>query len=251
MTLPIVAPDAGAASDRLHVAIIMDGNGRWAEDRGLHRVLGHRAGARAARRIVEAAPDLGIGTLTLYAFSSDNWQRPPDEVAHLMQLLSRYLEAETARCVRDDVRVSLLGRRDRLPAPLVEIIARIERATIAGRRLHLRLAVDYSGRDAILDAACKLAAAPRARDDAADRRHAFARALVADDPSGAPAPDVDLLVRSGGEQRLSDFLLWECAYAELWFTEVRWPDFTAVHLGEALEQFHRRQRRFGGLEDSQ
>ena len=248
MTLTLSTAEAAATSGRLHVAIIMDGNGRWAEDRGLHRMLGHRAGVRTARRIVEVAPDLGIGTLTLYAFSSDNWNRPPDEVAHLMRLLARYLEAETARCVRDDVRVSLLGRRDRLPAGLLSIIDKIERATLGGRRLHLRLAVDYSGRDAILDAARKLGAGPPSRADAGELRVAFARALVADDPSGAPAPDVDLLVRSGGEQRLSDFLLWECAYAELWFTDVRWPDFTPTHLGEAITQFHRRQRRFGGLE---
>jgi undecaprenyl diphosphate synthase len=238
--LAVQGRDPGEGSDRLHVAIIMDGNGRWAEDRGLHRLLGHRAGARAARRIVEAAPDLGIGTLTLYAFSSDNWQRPVDEVAHLMRLLSRYLQAETARCVRDDVRVSVLGRRDRLPPALVEVITRIERATLGGQRLHLRLAVDYSGRDAILDAVHRLSGGVARRDD-------FARALAAADPTGEPAPDVDLMVRSGGEQRLSDFLLWECAYAELWFTPTRWPDFTAAHLQEALDQFRRRQRRFGGL----
>jgi len=149
--------------------------------------------------------------------------------------------------VRDDVRVSLLGRRDRLPEGLTGIIGNTERATMAGRRLHLRLAVDYSGRDAILDAARKLGTGPPSRTDTAELRDAFARALVADDPAGAPAPDVDLLVRSGGEQRLSDFLLWECAYAELWFTDVRWPDFTPAHLGEAVAQFHRRARRFGGL----
>ena len=213
----------------------MDGNGRWATRRHWPRVAGHRAGAASVRRVVEAAPALGIGTLTLYAFSADNWRRPRDEVRRLMALLRDYLRDEVARCVANGVRVTAIGRRDRLPATVVTAIQAAEAATAQGRRLHLRLALDYSARDAIVAAACSTEA-PLTRED-------FARRVTGD---GAPA-DVDLLIRTGGEQRLSDFLLWECAYAELWFTEACWPDFGPAHLGEAIQSFHDRERRFGGL----
>lgn len=222
----------------LHVAAIMDGNGRWATARGLPRVAGHRAGARTVRRVVEAAPEVGIGTLTLYAFSSDNWQRPPREVSALMRLFRGYLASETARLVESGVRLSVIGRRDRLPGVLARAIAGAEEATAAGSRLHLRLAIDYSARDAIVRAAAL------ARGGATDR-DAFAALLAGADGAGEPAPDVDLLIRSGGEQRLSDFLLWECAYAELYFTPRMWPDFDAAALAEAVSEFHRRERRFG------
>jgi undecaprenyl diphosphate synthase len=205
-------------SPSLHVAIVMDGNGRWATRRGLPRTAGHRAGAEAVRRVVEAAPQLGIGALTLFAFSADNWRRPPAEVATLMRLFARYLRSETARLTEQRVRLEMVGRRDRLPAPLVSAIGAAERATAAGNALRLRLAVDYSARAAIR--------------------------------AGRLLPDVDLLIRTGGEQRLSDFLLWECAYAELYFTATMWPDFGAADLAAAVAEFRSRERRFGGLPDA-
>jgi len=202
-------------STSLHIAIIMDGNGRWATRRGLPRGAGHRAGAEAVRRVVTAAPELGIGALTLYAFSADNWKRPAAEIFILMRLFARYLHREVAPLAEQGVRLSVIGRRDRLPAPLVTAIAAAEQATAGGTRLHMRLAVDYSGRAAIR--------------------------------AGALLPDVDLVIRTGGEQRLSDFLLWESAYAELWFSDRMWPDFSAADLGRAVADFQTRERRFGGL----
>jgi undecaprenyl diphosphate synthase len=223
----------------LHVAIIMDGNGRWATARGLPRTEGHRRGADAVRRTVEAACRLRLGTLTLYAFSSDNWKRPADEVSTLMRLFRHYLRAETAGCVKNDIRLSIVGRRDRLPRAVRVAIAAAERATASCRRLTLRLAVDYSARTTILRAAAL--AKPAELDDPASFRACLARAQH--DP--APVPDVDLLVRTGGEKRLSDFLLWECAYAELVFTDRMWPDFGEEDLERALADFHQRERRFG------
>ncbi len=214
----------------LHAAIIMDGNGRWAEQRGLPRLAGHRRGAEAIRRTVEAAPDCGIATLTLYAFSSDNWKRPAEEVGGLMQLFSRYLESEVNELMRNGVRLSVIGRRDRLPRSLVRLIERDERRTAHGPGLHLRIAVDYSSRDMILRAA---AAAGEGED----------RAGIAEQLG----PDVDLLIRTGGERRLSDFLLWECAYAELHFVDTLWPDFAAGDLTAAVSWFHGRSRRFGAV----
>jgi len=202
-------------STSLHVAIIMDGNGRWATRRGLPRGAGHRAGAEAVRRVVTAAPDLGVTALTLYAFSADNWKRPAAEIFILMRLFARYLQREVAPLAEQGVRLSVVGRRDRLPVPLVTAIAGAEHATAGGTRLHVRLAVDYSGRAAIR--------------------------------AGALLPDVDLVIRTGGEQRLSDFLLWESAYAELSFTDRMWPDFHAADLAAALTDFQTRERRFGAL----
>lgn len=221
---------------RLHVAIIMDGNGRWAERRGLPRGAGHAAGVKAVRGIVEAAPSLGIEVLTLYAFSSDNWKRPGPEVEGLFRLLESYLRTELASCVEKGVRIEVLGRRDRLPARIVEAIRLAETTTAAGTTLTLCLAIDYSSRDAIVEAATH---APRTRAE-------LARRLAS--PADRDTPDVDLLIRTGGEQRLSDFLLWECAYAELYFTGLAWPDFDAAALREAIDEFCRRQRRFGGLQ---
>jgi undecaprenyl diphosphate synthase len=209
----------------------MDGNGRWATARGLPRLLGHRAGIEAARRIVEAAPDHGVTTLTLFAFSSDNWRRPAAEVGGLMRLMEWYLDNETVRCVENGVRVEVIGRRDRLDPALCRSIEFAEHATAAGDRLHLRLAVDYSARDAILTAARSLAEFSR---------EAFERAI---------GPPVDLLIRTGGERRLSDFLLWECAYAELVFTRTMWPDFGPDDLASAVRDYHNRERRFGGIPD--
>jgi undecaprenyl diphosphate synthase len=200
----------------LHVAVIMDGNGRWATARGRPRPFGHRAGARAVRRIVESAPEHGIGMLTLFAFSSDNWQRPAGEVTSLMRLFEAYLRGETARCVAEGVRVRVIGRRDRLGEALQRAIEAAEHATRNGERLDLHIAVDYSS------------------------RHAIA--------SGERLADVDLLIRTGGEQRLSDFLLWESAYAELIFTPKQWPDYSGGDLGDAVAEYHARERRFGKVE---
>jgi undecaprenyl diphosphate synthase len=219
----------------------MDGNGRWAENRSLPRLAGHREGADAVRRTIEAAPGCGVNTVTLYAFSSDNWKRPPEEVEGLMELFRLHLASETPRCIREGVRVSVIGRRDRLPASVMRAIMRAEEDTSAGRRVHMRIAVDYSSRDMLLQAARRCSALE------AWTREGFAAALGESDHGGAPAPDVDLLIRTGGEQRLSDFLLWECAYAELLFTPTMWPDFGEADLRAAVEWFRGRQRKFGGL----
>ncbi|KQP41087.1 UDP pyrophosphate synthase [Methylobacterium sp. Leaf104] len=226
--------------DRLHVGIIMDGNGRWATERGSPRVAGHRAGVAATRRVVAAAAGAGIGTLTLYAFSSDNWRRPPDEVTGMMELLRHYLQTEAAHLARAGIRLSVIGRRDRLPAGLAEAMGRAEHLTSAGNGLHLRIAIDYSGRAAILAAAGALAGT--STEPGSPSAAAFGRAV-----SGEPIPDVDLVIRTSGEQRLSDFLLWESAYAELHFTSTHWPDFGPEDLAAALRAFSGRTRRFGGL----
>jgi undecaprenyl diphosphate synthase len=214
----------------MHVAIIMDGNGRWAARRGMPRVAGHRAGATAVRRTIESAPDLGISILTLYAFSEDNWSRPQREVSALMKLLGRYLIQETDRCIANGVRLTAIGRRDRLPAPLVALLEESERKTAHGQRLLLRLAIDYSARQSILDAA-----------------RSAASNISEDQFSALIGPDVDLLIRTSGEQRLSDFLLWECAYAEMVFTNRLWPDFNPSDLSQAVSEFHTRDRRFGAV----
>ena len=230
---PLLAP-AG-----IHAAIIMDGNGRWANARGLPRPAGHRAGAAVARRIIEAAPAAGIRTLTLYAFSSDNWLRPPSEVDGLMRLFRIHLLRETDRCIANGVRLTIIGRRDRIDGALLRAIEGAEAATMDGRTLWLRIALDYSSRDRILRAVESARALPATVTEAD-----FAR-LLAGMPDESPAPDVDLVIRTGGEQRLSDFLLWECAYAELLFSRRFWPEFTVADLHEAVADFHSRDRRFG------
>jgi len=232
----------------IHVAIIMDGNGRWATARGQMRTAGHIAGARTVRKIVEAAPDSGIGTLTLYAFSADNWRRPSREVALLMRLFRRYLVSEVARCVTNGVRMRIIGRRDRIPGELLRAITAAEQATRHGRTLDLRIAVDYSSRDAVLRAARKIRLSANGDDDI--DRDEFAELLSRVDHGIGTSKDVDLLIRTGGEQRLSDFLLWECAYAELYFTRRMWPDFSSTDLREAVEEFHARERRFGAVPEA-
>jgi undecaprenyl diphosphate synthase len=224
--------------DKLHVGIIMDGNGRWAMRRGLSRLRGHEAGVEAIRRSIEAAPSLGVGTLTLYAFSTDNWRRPRAEVAGLMALLRSYLATEVASLVENGVRLTVIGRRDRLPYGIAAAIAGAEEATARGDALHLRVAVDYSARDAILNAAAKLAGITE------PTRELFSQLVTGEQG----LRDVDLIIRTSGEKRLSDFLLWEGAYAELHFTERMWPEFDAQDFAEALASFHRRERRFGGLQ---
>lgn len=211
--------------------------------RGQMRTAGHIEGARTVRKIVEAAPSSGIGTLTLYAFSADNWRRPSREVALLMRLFRRYLVSEVARCVTNGVRMRIIGRRDRIPPELLRAITNAEHATRHGRALDLRIAVDYSARDAIIRAARKVAAHSGGIEDL--DRDQFAALLSRVDHGIGESRDVDLLIRTGGEQRLSDFLLWECAYAELYFTRRMWPDFSPVDLREAVEEFQARERRFG------
>jgi len=229
----------------MHVAVIMDGNGRWAKQRGLSRLAGHREGAKAVRRVVRAAPALGIRTLTLYAFSADNWHRPSTEVQGLMRLFEAYLRREVARCRENGVRLNVIGRRDRLPERVVAAIVAAERATTGGSTLHLRIAVDYSAREALVGATRLLPAG------GASSAQELARALGRAIHSDPLAPDVDLLVRTSGEQRLSDFLLWECAYAELVFAQVLWPDFGRAELEAALTEYRTRERRFGRvLEDA-
>jgi undecaprenyl diphosphate synthase len=226
----------------LHVAIIMDGNGRWAENRGLPRVAGHRAGATAARRAVEHALDLGIRCITLYAFSSDNWRRPAFEVHSIFWLLRGYLRLERERLRRNGARLQIIGRRDRLPRALIREIEEAEVATAGGSRILVQVAVDYSSREAIAQAAIALHAAGATEQASPVER--IGRCLSA---THRGADDVDLLIRTGGEQRLSDFLLWESAYAELIFLDRMWPDFSADDLEGALEVFRKRQRRFGGI----
>ena len=219
----------------------MDGNGRWAQERGRPRVVGHVAGTRTVRRVVNAASEMGVTTLTLYAFSSDNWRRPPAEVRHLMRLFEKHLASETARLVDNGVRLSVIGRRDRIPGSLGRMIERVEDRTAGGTSLHLRLAIDYSARDALLSAAARFANGDPPTPAAFERY--LAEAIHA--PAGAG--DVDLLIRTGGELRLSDFLLWESAYAELYFTDVLWPDFQTTDLASAVRAFAARDRRYGGL----
>jgi undecaprenyl diphosphate synthase len=229
----------------LHVAVIMDGNGRWAELRGKARVEGHRAGAAAVRRTIEAAPALGIGTLTLYAFSTENWKRPPQEVNALMRLFGLHLARETPECVEKGIRIRVVGRRDRLGPSLVAAIAEAENATAPGSKLNVRLAVDYSAQDAILRGVARL------RPGSEFHREDLARA-IAEAISDAPGtPEIDLLIRTGGELRLSDLFGWDSGYAELVFSKTMWPDFDGDDLRAAVEEFRSRERRFGALPPSE
>jgi undecaprenyl diphosphate synthase len=225
----------------MHVAIIMDGNGRWATQRGLPRSAGHLQGAKAVRTAVEVAARSGVETLTIYAFSAANWARPATEVAALMRLFGQYLFTETRRCVEESIRINVIGRRDRLNEGLLRSIEQSERLSSAGSGMHLRIAVDYSSRHSILEAA------RRAAGETSVTADVFNRLLNEADHSASHAPDVDLLIRTGSEQRLSDFLLWECAYAELHFADCLWPDFDEPRFLSALDDFAGRQRRFGAL----
>jgi undecaprenyl diphosphate synthase len=224
----------------MHIAIIMDGNGRWALNRGLSRPQGHRAGADAVDRTVEAAVSHGVGTLTLYAFSADNWRRPQEEVRALLELLRRYLLSHTSRCLEQSIRLNVIGRRDRLPRSLCRAIAWSEGVTAQCSGMHLRIAVDYSSQHSLMQVGQSLTTV-------APDRARFLEALCRIMHSSPVAPEVDLLIRTGGERRLSDFLLWESAYAELYFTDCLWPDFDEQELGRALSEFAHRERRFGGL----
>jgi len=229
---------------KLHVAILLDGNGRWAAARGLARSEGHRAGVAAVRGVVRAASALGIGTLTLYAFSANNWNRPSSEVSALLALLEDFLRTEGPECAAQGVRLRVIGRRDRIPATLVEAINVAEHSTAGGSALEVRIALDYSSREAILRASCWMMSSLEVSENE------FARRLAQVTHAGVTAPDVDLLIRTGGERRLSDFMLWECAYAELLFTPKMWPEFAAEDLAAAIEDFRGRERRFGSVPET-
>jgi undecaprenyl diphosphate synthase len=222
----------------MHVAIIMDGNGRWAAQRSLPRTAGHRAGAKAVDKVVETAAQHGIAVLTLYAFSADNWRRPKTEVGALFALLRRYLLTQTPRCLEQSIRINVIGRRDRLAPEVLRTIENSERATAHCGGMRLRIAVDYSSQHSLLESCRRMA-----REGGTDRAR-FLQHLAEVDHSIA-APEVDLLIRTGGEKRLSDFLLWECAYAELHFVECFWPDFDSRAFSQAIDEFAKRDRRFG------
>lgn len=222
-----------------HVAIICDGNGRWATSRGLSRSEGHRAGAETARRVIACAAHLGIHTLTLFTLSSANWARPAGEVAGILRILEEYLAVETAHCLDEGIRLSIVGRRDRLPDGLRQAVTDAEALTARGTRLHLRLAVDYSARQCIYQAASKFYKVTSLSAES------FGDVLSEVMRGGSI--EVDLLVRTGGEQRISDFLLWECAFAEMVFLEKRWPDFTPADLRSTVLEFGRRERTRGAL----
>lgn len=211
-----------------HVAIILDGNGRWATNQNKPRFLGHQAGAERVREIVESAVKMDIDTLTVYAFSSDNWNRPNKEVDFLMHLFGRYLKSEIERCLKNNIRMSIIGRRDRLKSSLVKLIEKAENKTSEGKQLHLRVAIDYSSRYSIMTEIKK----------------------YRDHSENLNMPNVDFIIRTGGEQRLSDFMLWECAYAELYFTKTLWPDFTEKSFRDALNDYYNRDRRFGRITQS-
>ena len=238
--VPVKRSDASA----LHVAIIMDGNGRWAKQRGLPRSLGHRAGVAALRRTVEGAAELGIARLTVFGFSTENWSRPQPEVSELMGLLKAYFHSDLARLARDGVRVRIVGRRSGLAPDILEIVESAEARTAHNDKFHLHVAFNYGGRADIVDAAARFAqAVARGEMQAADLTEAgFERYL-----STAAAPPPDLIIRTSGERRLSNFLLWECAYAEMVFQDVYWPDYGPTHLQAAIDEFQSRQRRYGGV----
>lgn len=228
----------------MHVAIIMDGNGRWAVQRRLPRTAGHRAGAKAVDRVVTAAARHGIDVLTLYAFSCANWQRPRQEVRGLFALFRRYLTTQTKRCLEQSIRLNVIGRRDRLDRQLLALIEEAERITAHCSRMILRIAVDYSAQWSLVET-CEASRAQVHVD-----RDAFERQLAAVNHS-IPVPEVDLLIRTGGERRMSDFLLWECAYAELHFMPCLWPDFATENFEESLIEYSRRDRRFGRIPETE
>ena len=225
----------------LHVAIIMDGNGRWATHQNLPRVAGHRAGVAAVRRIVEHAPSLDIRVLTLYAFSSDNWARPAQEVQSIFWIIRAFLRLECERLRQQGVRLEAIGRRDRIPAPLLRELERTEALTAGGRTLHLRIAIDYSARTSIAAATAAFASTATEPITVDRMRSLITHTLTSD------CGEVDLLIRTGGEKRLSDYLLWESAYAELFFSDRMWPEFDGNDLESAVHDFRHRERRFGAV----
>ena len=230
------------SSKPLHVAIIMDGNGRWAASRHLPRTMGHRAGMEAVRRAIKTAPELGIGYLTLYSFSSENWRRPALEIDELMRLLRYYLRSELAGMHKEGIRVKIIGERKKLPADIIDMINHAEELTQDNKKLTLTLALSYGGRQEITSAAQSLAKAVergQLQADAIDE-HVLQSFLFT-----GGMPDPDLVIRTSGEKRISNFLLWQSAYAEFVFLDVLWPDFGREHLADALTEYQRRERRYG------
>ena len=239
------APAAFGAAAPRHVAIIMDGNGRWAKARGLPRALGHRAGVNALKRTVEGAADLGLEWMTVFGFSTENWRRPPGEVSELMRLMKLYVESDLARLEREGVRVRIIGRRGGLPADILEVIDRAESRTAHNTAFNLQVAFNYGGRADLADSARRLAqAAAEGRLDPA----AIDEAMLGGGLSTNAGPEPDLIVRTSGEQRISNFLLWEAAYAEFVFQDVLWPDYGPEHLAAAMREFTTRERRYGASE---
>ena len=238
-------PTEGVSNGRAvpaHVAIIMDGNGRWAKARGLPRIAGHRKGAEAVRRTVEAAIELGIGTVTLFSFSSENWSRPDNEVTDLMSLLRYYLRSEIAELHKQGVRLRVIGDRGRLSSDINQLIDTGESTTAGNSALTLILALSYGSRQEIVQTVRRLAARVAEGDL---RPGEIDEGLVSASLFTAGVPDPDLVIRTSGEQRLSNFLLWQSAYAELVFIDTLWPDFTRHDLEDAIEEFNRRERRYG------
>ena len=239
----VLRPVSEGGLPRLHVAIIMDGNGRWATRRGLPRAFGHRAGVAALRRTVEAAPDLGVERLTVFGFSTENWRRPPPEVSELMSLMKAYFHSDLGRLAREGVKVRILGRRTGLEPEIRKIVEEAERRTARNERFVLQVAFNYGGRADIVDAARAFAQdVAEGRAQPADLDEQLFEARLSTAPASAP----DLIIRTSGERRLSNFLLWECAYSELVFQDVLWPDYGPEHLKAAVDEFHARERRFGG-----
>ena len=242
-TAPLPATPDGT-SGPIHVAIIMDGNGRWAKARGLPRVAGHRRGADAVRRVVRGAGELGIPVLTLFAFSTENWTRPADEVSDLMGLLRHYLRSELDELRKNGARLRVIGSREGLAADIVRDIADAEKLTATNARIDVNICINYGSRDEIIYAARNLARRVAVGELTVDEidHNSFERELLT-----AGVPDPDLLIRTSGEQRISNFLLWQCAYAELVFVDTLWPDFGKEHLEQAIAEFRRRERRYGGV----
>jgi undecaprenyl diphosphate synthase len=231
-------------AERLHVAIIMDGNGRWASRRGLPRALGHRAGVSALRRTVEGAAELGVRRLTVFGFSTENWSRPRDEVSELLSLMKAYFQTDLERLEREGVHVRIVGRRSGLDADILQIVETAEARTAANDRFFLQVAFNYGGRADIVDAARKFA---QSVADGQAQPHELDESAFESRLSTAGTPPPDLIIRTSGEQRVSNFLLWECAYAELVFQDVYWPDYGPDHLRAAIAEFQSRERRFGRL----
>ncbi|MGH6786577.1 MAG: polyprenyl diphosphate synthase [Novosphingobium sp.] len=235
MTSAAASKGGGAAHGARHVAIIMDGNGRWAKARRLPRVVGHQRGVETVREVVRAAREMGLEALTLYAFSTENWRRPEDEVSALMGLLKRYIQADLAEFVANNVRLRIIGDYKALAGDVVALLEDALAQTAGNDGTTLVVALNYGAQAEIA----------RAASAAAAKGTVTAEAIEAElDTAGLPP--LDLLIRTSGEERLSNFLLWQAAYAELWFTDVLWPDFTPAHLQEALEAFAQRERRYGG-----
>ena len=244
-TAPLPA-NTDPASGPNHVAIIMDGNGRWAKARGLPRVAGHRRGADAVRRVVRGAGELGIPVLTLFAFSTENWTRPADEVNDLMGLLRHYLRNELDELHKNGAKLRVIGNRNGLATDIVRDISDAENRTRSNSRINVNICINYGARAEILEAIRSLARQVAAGELSADRidEDRFENELLT-----AGVPDPDLLIRTSGEQRISNFMLWQCAYAELVFVDTLWPDFGKEHLEQAIAEFRRRERRYGGVGD--